>query len=340
MKSRILVNTFGVGTLALLLGTSSPWAAQSAAPAHRQLERRKPVQGVIDVLNLFPQVGVLLVVGAPNDVGFPVGIVAFCSGTLIHERAFLTAGHFTGPASFAPLPPFIKAFVSLSPNALDPSTWRPVVEQITHPSIPPCPPPLGCDPTTQDVFHALDPGISDIGLAFLAQPVHGIRPARLSEVDALESRTAGRLPMIFVVTGSHSSVLAAKSRRRPSGRGGAGLRRPDWIGSSTIRGPRGSFRVRYVSAIRAAPRSLTRTRLPGPWTFHSSRSQAMAASTASVRTTGLELIPPRSSGGFARQFSNTCQPSIDVVIRAPRVERRDACSTNRRRACVVSSHLH
>ena len=153
---------------------------------------------MIDVLNLFPQVGVLLVVGIPNDVGFPVGIVAFCSGTLIHERAFLMAGHCTGPASFAPLPPFIKAFVSLSPNALDPSTWRPVVEQITHPSIPPCPPPLGCDPTTQDVFHALDPGISDIGLAFLAQPVAGIRPARLSEVDALESRTAGRLPMIFV----------------------------------------------------------------------------------------------------------------------------------------------
>jgi hypothetical protein len=108
------------------------------------------------------------------------------------------AGHCTGPASFAPLPPFIKAFVSLSPNALDPSTWHPVVEQITHPSIPPCPPPLGCDPTTQDVFHALDPGISDIGLAFLAQPVHGIRPARLADVGALESRAADRLPMIFV----------------------------------------------------------------------------------------------------------------------------------------------
>jgi hypothetical protein len=153
---------------------------------------------VIDVLNLFPQVGALLIVGMPNDVGFPVGIVAFCSGTLIHERAFLTAGHCTGPSSFAPLPPFIQAFVSLRPNALDPVTWRTVVEQVTHPSIPPCPPPLGCDPTTQDVFHALDPGISDIGLAFLAQPVRGIRPARLAEVDALESRTAGRLPTIFV----------------------------------------------------------------------------------------------------------------------------------------------
>ena len=198
MTIRRLVSMVAVATLALLVGTPSPGAAQESITAHRGLQAQEPAQGVIDVLNLFPQVGALLIVGMPNDVGFPVGIVAFCSGTLIHERAFLTAGHCTGPSSFAPLPPFIQVFVSLSPNALDPSTWRPVVEQITHPSIPPCPPPLGCDPTTQDVFHALDPGISDIGLAFLAQPVRGIRPGRLAEVDALESRTAGRLPMIFV----------------------------------------------------------------------------------------------------------------------------------------------
>jgi hypothetical protein len=198
MTIRRLGKMVAVATLALLIGTPSPGAAQASGTAHRRLQSQKPAQGVIDVLNLFPQVGALLIVGMPNDVGFPVGIVAFCSGTLIHEQVFLTAGHCTGPSSFAPLPPFIQAFVSLSPNALDPYTWRPVVEQITHPSIPPCPPPLGCDPTTQDVFHALDPGISDVGLAFLAQPVGSIRPARLAEVDALESRTAARSPMIFV----------------------------------------------------------------------------------------------------------------------------------------------
>ena len=198
MPGRMLGNRFAVVTLALLCEMWAPVTAQRTATARRQVETEKPIQGVIDVLNLFPQVGALLIVGMPNDVGFPVGIVAFCSGTLIHERAFLTAGHCTGPSSFAPLPPFIQTFVSLSPNALDPSTWRPVVEQVTHPSIPPCPPPLGCDPTTQDVFHALDPGISDIGLAFLAEPVPSIRPARLAEVDALESRPASRLPMVFV----------------------------------------------------------------------------------------------------------------------------------------------
>ena len=154
--------------------------------------------GVVDKFNLFPNVGALLVVVVPNDFGIPEGILAFCSGTLIQERVFLTAGHCTGPSSFAPLPPFIQVFVSLSPNALDRSTWRPVIEQVTHPSIPPCPPPLGCDPTTQDVFHALDPGISDIGLALLAEPVRGIRPAPLGSSNVLESRAATRQPMLFV----------------------------------------------------------------------------------------------------------------------------------------------
>jgi hypothetical protein len=161
--------------------------------------RDRPIPaGIVDKFNLFPNVGAMLVVVVPNDFGIPEGILAFCSGTLIQERVFLTAGHCTGPSSFAPLPPFIQVFVSLSPNALDRSTWRPVVAHVTHPSIPPCPPPLGCDPTTQDVFHALDPGISDIGLVLLAEPVRGIRPARLSSSSALESRAATRRPMLFV----------------------------------------------------------------------------------------------------------------------------------------------
>lgn len=185
------------GALTLIFGTLSLAAGPTGVPSARRQDPRTPVQGVVDVLNLFPHVGAMLIVGMPNEVGFPEGIVAFSSGTLIHERAFLTAGHFTGPGSFAPLPPFIKAFVSLSPNALDPSTWRPVVEQITHPSIPPCPPPLGCDPTTEDVFHAPDPGISDLGIALLAEPVRGIRPAKLAVPGALESRAATRIPMLF-----------------------------------------------------------------------------------------------------------------------------------------------
>ena len=189
--------TVAAFALTLFFGTLAVAERPAGTVSARRPDARMPVQGVVDVLNLLPQVGAMLIVGMPNEVGFPEGVVAFSSGTLIHERAFLTAGHFTGPGSFAPLPPFIQAFVSLSPNALDPSTWRPVIEQVTHPSIPPCPPPLGCDPTTQDVFHAPDPGISDLGIALLAEPVRGIRPATLAVPGALESRTATRIPMLF-----------------------------------------------------------------------------------------------------------------------------------------------
>ena len=199
MMARTFVHALTIGGLTLLAmparGAAQDATARRQADSHHSGHRI--VQGIVDAPNLFPQTGALLIVGLPNDVGFPVGVVAFCSGTLIHERVFLTAGHCTGPASFAPLPPFIKAFVSFSPNALNQSTWRAVAEQITHPSIPPCPPPFGCDPTTEDVFHAPDTGISDLGLVFLAEPVRGIRPARLAAPGALEAWTAAKLPMIF-----------------------------------------------------------------------------------------------------------------------------------------------
>ena len=77
---------------------------------------------VIDRFNLFPHVGALLIAVVPNDVGIPEGLVAFCSGALIHERVFLTAGHCTGPGSFAPVPPFIQWYSSVS--APMPSTSR------------------------------------------------------------------------------------------------------------------------------------------------------------------------------------------------------------------------
>ena len=50
---------------------------------------------VVDALNLFPNVGALIYFAEPNDFGIPPGVVARCSGTLIHERAFLVAGHCT-----------------------------------------------------------------------------------------------------------------------------------------------------------------------------------------------------------------------------------------------------
>ena len=78
---------------------------------------------IVDVLNVFSNVGALIYFVEPNDFGIPPGIVTHCSGTLIHERVLLVAGHCTAPTAGGLLP-FIKAFVSFSPTALDRSTWK------------------------------------------------------------------------------------------------------------------------------------------------------------------------------------------------------------------------
>ena len=149
---------------------------------------------IVDAFNLFPNVGALIFVAGPNDFGIPPGILTSCSGTLIHERAFLVAGHCTAatggtvPPSFFP---FVNAFVTLSPNARDPSAWREVSGVAYHPSIPPCPPPDFC------TFLGLDPGILDVGLVFLRQPVRDVAPAKLARPGTLESdRAAGQLMIV------------------------------------------------------------------------------------------------------------------------------------------------
>src|SRR5688572_4999061 len=96
----------------------------------------------IDNDNRFSNVGALIYVAEPNDVGIPAGILTRCTGTLIQERVVLLAGHCTAPTS-AGLLPFIKAFVTFSPNALDRTSWRAVSNFAFHPSLPPCPPPEG-----------------------------------------------------------------------------------------------------------------------------------------------------------------------------------------------------
>jgi hypothetical protein len=88
--------------------------------------------------------------------------------------------------------------VSLNFNALDASTWIPVETQITHPSLPPCPPPVGCDPTSTGAFQAGDPEIADLGLVFLSRPVQGVEPAALATPMTLESPKAAGAPMTFV----------------------------------------------------------------------------------------------------------------------------------------------
>jgi hypothetical protein len=150
----------------------------------------------IDEENRFSNVGAFIIAVVDDD-GNVVDRRPHCSGTLIHNQVFLTAGHCTGPGEFG-IPPFIRLFVSFAVDALDPASWRPAVAVSTHPSLPPCPGPLGCDPTTTDVFHAGDPGIADHGLVFLSQPVLDIVPAKLAAPGFLETRKGTRTPMTIV----------------------------------------------------------------------------------------------------------------------------------------------
>ena len=62
-------------------------------------------QLTIDSANSYPTVGAIMI-WRVDDSGNPVELRGFASGTLIHERVLITAGHFTAPAkALGVLPP-------------------------------------------------------------------------------------------------------------------------------------------------------------------------------------------------------------------------------------------
>ena len=194
MRVRFLTNRvtamLGAASLTMLFVTTPRLRAQDESETSGSVSNGLHTVKIVDVLNLFSNVGALIYFAEPNDFGIPPGIVTHCSGTLIHERVFLLAGHCTAPTAGG-LFPFIKAFITFSPNALDRSTWLPVSSFAYHPSLPPCPPPEGC------TFRGLDPGILDVGLVFLSRPVRHIAPARLAKPGTLETaRAAGKLMIV------------------------------------------------------------------------------------------------------------------------------------------------
>jgi hypothetical protein len=200
MRSRFLNGCWNtLLALTILLVTSPGVRAEDQSGASQDDSNGLHTVRIVDVLNLLSNVGALIYFVEPNDLGIPTGIVTSCTGTLIHERVLLVAGHCTAPTAGGLLP-FIKAFVTLSPTALDRSTWRPVSHLAFHPSIPPCPPPEGC------TFQGLDPGILDIGLVFLEQPVRHIAPARLAAPGTLETPRAARNLMVVAGYGFLDSL--------------------------------------------------------------------------------------------------------------------------------------
>jgi hypothetical protein len=150
----------------------------------------------IDSESRYPNVGAIMI-WRVDDSGKPLQLLAFVSGTLIHDRVMVTAGHFTAPVkALGSIPPSVRSFASFSPtDAKDPKTWIPVVGMATHPSMPPCPPPPQCDPTDDILVAPLEPGIADVGLVFLEQAPNGIQPARLAGHGRLE-KSEGTLTTI------------------------------------------------------------------------------------------------------------------------------------------------
>jgi hypothetical protein len=140
----------------------------------------------VDAANAFPNVGSIMVWrDAQNPLGLPGGLAGQATAVLIHSQTLLTAGHFAarfeGAASGGQLPPWVRVVVSFASNALDASTWidlnRALGTCIAHPSFPrPCTP-QSCP--FDDTDGQYEPGISDVGLCFLDDPVLGIRPAKL-----------------------------------------------------------------------------------------------------------------------------------------------------------------
>jgi hypothetical protein len=154
---------------------------------------RYPDERRIDAKNEFPNVGALITMAEKNDAGVPEGNLGQCSGTLIHERVLLTAGHCVCPG-LPTLAPFVRIFVSFAGDARDRATWLRVSAIAGHPSLPPCRPPQFLDAYDAPPI----PGMHDVGLAILAEPVRGIRPARLAPLDSLTNPRIARTPMFIV----------------------------------------------------------------------------------------------------------------------------------------------
>jgi secreted trypsin-like serine protease len=156
MNNIIRASLYGL-CLTMTLGTTTPaWAI---------------IWGEVDTENQYPYVGAIVGMESP-ETGQPF---VFCSGTLIHSRVLLTAGHCTDALESYLAQGLITlddVRVCFGQNALDPKTWLEVQEVITHPHFQP-----GLVPNN-DPF--------DVGVLILKKPIRKIAPAILPEAGLLD----------------------------------------------------------------------------------------------------------------------------------------------------------
>jgi V8-like Glu-specific endopeptidase len=138
------------------------------------------IGGTVDTQNRFPNVGAYVIV---SDHGVPLDEPwTLCSGTLVHPRVFLTAGHATSQIEAvigAGLSDLGDARVSFGTDPLDPSTWLEIEEIVTHPD-------YGQNGIVADE--------ADVGVVVLKEPVVGVEPVTLAPVGFLNDlRKSGAL---------------------------------------------------------------------------------------------------------------------------------------------------
>jgi secreted trypsin-like serine protease len=103
------------------------------------------------------------------------GLWQVCSGTLIHPRVFLTAGHCTDGWEGTGVTSF---WVNFDQDALNEATLLEVEQVITHPGY----------------WWGPQSNPHDVGVLILAEPVSGITPANLPEAGFLDQlRKQGKL---------------------------------------------------------------------------------------------------------------------------------------------------
>jgi len=162
---RAALKTLGVGVAGIALARLGLNQAQAI------------INGTLDG-NAHPNVGGAVWLVSPRP-GVPAPLVAG-SGTLIHPRVWLTAGHVTYLVEGMMAQGIMTLddlLVSFAPDAADPTTWRPVSGILTHPG-----------------YVANPSNGADVGVLIFKEPVTGISTVPLPPVGFLDAlNTAGEL---------------------------------------------------------------------------------------------------------------------------------------------------